>query len=99
VRLRIINGIPCKSLMFAHGKSKVVVPPGECAVLESQPATARYTAHVDGESIPLLMRQEGLIRNAIIVFFLKDDKPSFIRAFENNDEVEAMRAELEKARE
>jgi len=41
---------------------------------------------VDGESIPLLMRQEGLIRNAIIVFFLKDEKPSFIRAFENNAE-------------
>ena len=36
--------------------------------------TAQYTAHVDGESIPLLMRQEGLIRNAIIVFFFKDGK-------------------------
>ena len=97
VRLRIVNGMPGKRLTFAHGKSEVVVRPGDCAVLESQPATARYTAHVDGESIPLLMRQEGLIRNAIIVFFLKDEKPSFIRAFENNAEAEAMRAELEKA--
>ena len=63
-----------------------------------QPATAQYTAHVDGQNIPLLMRQEGLIRNAIIVFFLKDE-PSFMRAFENNAESRAMRAELEKARE
>ena len=99
VRLRIINGIPGKSLTFANGKAEVVVRPGECAVLESQPATAQYTAHVNGESIPLLMRQEGLIRNAIIVFFLKEGKPSFMRAFENNAESRAMRTEREKARE
>ena len=99
VRLRIINGVPGKSLTFASGKNEVVVRPGECTVLERQPPTAQYTAHVAGESIPLLMRQEGLIRNAIIVFFLKDGKPSFMRAFENNAESKAMRAELEKARE
>ena len=99
VRLRIINGIPGKSLTFANSKNEVIVRPGQCAVLESQPLTARYTAHVDGESIQLLMRQEGLIRNAIVVFFLKDGKPSFMRAFENNAESEARRAELDKARE
>jgi hypothetical protein len=99
VRLRIINGVPGKSLTFANGKAEVVVRPGECAVLEGQPATAQYTAHVNGESIPLLMRQEGLIRNAIIVFFLKEGKPSFLRAFENNAESTAMRTEREKARE
>jgi hypothetical protein len=99
VRLRIINGVPGKSLTFAKGKKEVIVRSGECAVLESQPPTAQYTAHVDGESIPLLMRQEGLIRNAIIVFFLKDGKPSFMRAFESNAESKAIRAELEKARE
>ena len=99
VRLRIINGISGKRLTFANGRNEFVVRSGECAVLESQPPTARYTAHVDGESIPLLMRQEGLIRNAIIVFFLKDGKPSFLRVFENNAESKAMRAELEKARE
>jgi hypothetical protein len=99
VRLRIINGIPGKSLTFANGKNEVVVRPGECAVLESQPPTARYIAHVEGESIPLLMRQERLIRNAMVVFFLKDGKLAFVRAFENNAESKAMRAELKKARE
>ena len=99
VRLRIINGMPARSLTFASSKSEVIVRPGECAVLESQPATAQYTARVGGESIPLLMRQEGLVRNAIIVFFMKDGKPSFMRAFENNAESKAMHAELEKARE
>ncbi len=99
VRLRVINGVPGKSLTFIHGRKEVVIRAGECAVLEGQPATAQYAAHVDGKSIPLLMRQEGSIRNAIIVFFLKDGKPSFMRAFENNAESKATRAELEKARE
>jgi hypothetical protein len=99
VRLRIINGMPGERLTFANGKNEVVVRPGECAVLESQPPTAQYTAYVGGESIPLLLRQEGVLRNAIIVFFFKDGKPSFLRAFENNAESKAIRAELEKARE
>jgi hypothetical protein len=99
VRLRIINGVPGKRLTFASGNHELVIQPGDCGVLENQPATAQYTGHVDGESVPLFMRQEGLIRNAIIVFFLKDGKPSFMRAFENNAESKAMRAELKKARE
>ena len=98
VRLRIINGIPGKRLTFVNGNNELALNPGDCAVLESQPATAQYTAHVNGESIPLLMRQEGLIRNAVIVFFLKDGKPTFMRAFENNAESKAMRTELEKRR-
>jgi hypothetical protein len=99
VRLRIINGMPGKHLAFVAAKNEVAIKPGECAVLEGQPARAQYTALVDGERIPLLIRQEGLIRNAIIVFFLKDGVPTFMRAFENNAESKAMRAELEKARE
>jgi hypothetical protein len=98
VRLRVINGMPGKRLEFVSGSNVFVIRPGDCAVLESQPAVAQYTAHIDGEAIPLLMRQEGLIRNAIIVFFLKDGKPSFMRAFENNAESQGLRAELEKAR-
>jgi hypothetical protein len=89
VRLRIINGMPGKSLTFAKDDNEVVVRSGECALLESQPPTARYTAHMDGQSIPLLMRQEGLVRNAIIVLFLKEGRPTFMRAFENNAEIES----------
>ena len=99
VRLRIINGVPGQSLTFGHGENEVVIRPGDCAILENQPATFQYTAHVNGESISLLMRQEGLIRNALIVFFLKEGKPTFLRAFENNAESKARRADLEKARE
>ena len=76
VRLRIINGMPGKSLTFVAGRREIVVKPGEFAVLTGQPATARYLAKVDGENISLFMRQEGLIRNAMIVFFLEERKAS-----------------------
>jgi hypothetical protein len=98
VRLRIINGIPGKTLTFAGGKTEIVIKPGDHAVLEDQPPVAQYTASVDGASISVLMRQEGLIRNAIIVFYLKDGKPAFTRAFENNADSNRARAEMEKAR-
>ena len=96
MRLRIINGMPGKRLAFVAGRQEILVEPGEFAVLAGQPATARYLAKVDGESIPLLMRQEGLIRNAMIVFFLKSGRPAFMRAFENNADSNRKREELEK---
>ena len=98
VRLRIINGMPGKSLIFVAGRREIVVKPGEFAVLTGQPATARYLAKVDGESISLFMRQEGLIRNAMIVFFLKFGRPAFVRAFENNADSNRKREELDKER-
>ncbi|HEY5778262.1 MAG TPA: hypothetical protein VIT00_05960 [Terrimicrobiaceae bacterium] len=98
VRLRVINGMPGKSLTFLTGNKAFVVKPGGHAVLENQPPTAQYSAKVDAESIPLLMRQEGLIRNAMIVFYLKEGKPAFMRAFENNADSHKRRLELEKVR-
>jgi hypothetical protein len=97
VRLRIINGMPGKSLTFAGGRNEIIIKPGDHAVLESQPPIAEYTASVDGASIPVLMRQEGLIRNAMIVFYLKNGQPAFTRAFENNADSNRARAEMEKA--
>ena len=98
VRLRIINGMPGKSLAFAAGRREFVVKPGEFAVLSKQPAIARYMAKVDGENISLLMRQEGLIRNAMIIFFLDSGRPAFMRAFENTADSNRRREELEKKR-
>jgi hypothetical protein len=98
VRLRIINGMPGKTLKFAGGALELVIKAGDHAILENQPAIAQYAATVDGASIPVLMRQEGLIRNALIVFYLKEGKPAFMRAFENNVDSNRTRAEMEKAR-
>jgi hypothetical protein len=83
VRLRIINGIPSKNLTFIYGRREIVVKSGDFAVLSRQPAIAHYLAKVDGEEISLLMRQEGRVRNAMIIFFLRNGRPAFMRAFEN----------------
>jgi hypothetical protein len=99
VRLRIINGIPGKSVTFVAGRREISVKPGEFAVLTDQPATARYLAKMDSENISLLMRQEGLIRNAMIIFFLKNGRLAFVRAFENNADSNRKREELQKERE
>jgi hypothetical protein len=96
--LRIINGLPGKTLKFAGGAVELVIKAGDHAVLENQPAIAQYAATVDGASILVLMRQEGLIRNALIVFYLKEGKPVFMRAFENNADSNRTRAEMEKTR-
>jgi hypothetical protein len=99
VRLRIINGMPGKNLTFVAGPQELVVSPGESAALTSQPAVAQYVAIIDGEKTSLLMRQEGLIRNAMIIFFLKGGKPAFMRAFENNADSNRRRQELAKEKE
>ena len=99
VRLRIINGMPGKNLTFVAGRRELVVSPGESAALTSQPAIAQYVATIDGEKTSLLMRQEGLVRNAMIIFFLKSGKPAFMRAFENNADSNRKRQELAKEKE
>jgi hypothetical protein len=83
VRLRIVNGMPGKSLTLVAGSTETVVQPGGSAVLAGQPPTAQYIAKVGNESIPFVMRQEGQIRNAMVIFFLRSGRPDFTRAFEN----------------
>jgi hypothetical protein len=83
VRLRIINGMTGRNLAFVADGHEIVVRPGHFALLDGQPTIAEYLAKSDDEQIPLLMRQEGLIRNAMIVFFLKGGRLAFMRVFEN----------------
>ena len=99
VRVRIINGMPGKSLTFVAGKEEIVVEPGNSAVLDGQPTFAHYRAKADGGEISVLMRQEGLVRNAMIIFFLKNGRPAFMRAFENNADSNRRTRELAKERE
>ncbi|MGB7791061.1 MAG: hypothetical protein WBL39_07590 [Terrimicrobiaceae bacterium] len=99
VRVRIINGMPGKSLTFITGRDEIVVEPGNFAVLNREPAVAHYQAKTDGEEISVLMRQEGLVRNAMIIFFLKNGRPGFMRAFENNADSNRRASELAKEKE
>ena len=96
VRLRIINGLPGQNLTFVAGHRETVVKPGGIAVLEGQPATARYLAKTDRNEIVLLMRQEGIVRNAMVIFFLKNGRPAFVRAFERTTDPGRERQRPEK---
>jgi hypothetical protein len=96
VRLRIVNGLPGRNLTFVSANEEMIIKPGAHAILTGQPAIAQYTAKIDGESIPLLMRQEGLTRNTMVIFFMKNGKPTFMRAFENTAESSRKRSELER---
>ena len=98
VRLRIVNGLPDRDLTFVNGNEETMIKPGAHAVLTDQPAVAQYAAKVDGESIPFLMRQEGLTRNAMVIFFMKNGKPTLMRAFENTAESHRKRTEIERQR-
>ena len=86
LRLRIINGMPGQSLLFVAGHKPRVLLPGEDFALFNQPAVAQYTAKANGHDLQILMRQEEHPRNALLVFFLKEGKPAFMRAFEGTSE-------------
>lgn len=83
VRIRVINGMPGKVLNFSGPGQKVTILPGEEQSLKGQHAVAEYVGVVDETPVPILMRQEGDLRNAMIVFFLRPDgTPEFKRIFE-----------------
>ena len=79
--------MPGKHLAFVNAKNEVAIQTGRVRCAGGSTRNSSIHRLLDGESIPLLMRQEGLIRNAIIVFFFKEGMPTFMRAFENNAEV------------
>ena len=83
VRLRVINGMPGKKLTFAAGSDSREILPGESTEFTGQQVFSAYKTHVDDQQISVSTRQSGTLRNIMIVFYLKDDKPAFLRAFEN----------------
>lgn len=83
VSLRVINGMPSKRLQFTGPAGAVQVLPGGETILNQQPPIFQYSANVDGKPFDILMKQEVGIRNAMIIFYLKNGEPDFMRAFEN----------------
>lgn len=83
-RLRVINGLPGQDVFFpeADGKMRAVAP-GAMETFHGQPSVFTHLARVHDEEIPILMRQDETPRHAIILFFLRDGRPDFIRVFEN----------------
>ena len=93
LRLRIINGMPGRKLVFSAGKHRNVLLPGEDLVIPQQPSTREYVATVDDRMLRILMRQENNLRNAMVIFYLREDgSPGFTRAFENTARSRALNA-------
>lgn len=84
LRYRFINAMPHKVLkLWLEEKFLAELNPGDEYVLTGQPPTVKYLAKIDDMPMPLFIRQEGTARNATLIVFLRDDKPAFLRAFEN----------------
>lgn len=83
VRLRVLNGMPGKTLKFSSREETREILPGFDYEFKKQPPLYEYTAEVDGKPIPVFMRQEDVVRNAMVIFYLQNGEPAFMRAFEN----------------
>ena len=83
VRLRVINGMPGKKLTFAAGSDSREILPGGSAEFAGQPGFSTCQAQADDQKITVSTRQSGIVRDVMVVFYLKAGKPAFLRAFEN----------------
>lgn len=81
LKVRVINGMPGKSLIF-RGEKGGELQPGEDMVLGSQIPGSLFQAEVDGRKL-----QVGLTpvpnSSGLVVFYLKDGGPAFLRIFDS----------------
>jgi len=97
LRYRFINAMPHKMLeLWLEDKLLAKLKPGDEHVLTKQAPSVMYQAKVDDTMIPTYIRQEGLIRNGTIIYFLRDDKPTFMRAYENTANSMAKSRQMEE---
>lgn len=87
---RIINGMPGKTLLLRSLASEnrpaqelAYLAPGNSVLLVHQPACVKYEVVIDEKIIPLEIYQEGAAGNCLIPFFLRNEKPDFVRVFED----------------
>jgi hypothetical protein len=97
LRYTFYNGMPAKSLRLNNPEGGFYeIIPGGRFVLAKQPSVFSYTGEVDGKTVEVLIRQEGLERSCAIVFYLTEKGPAFVRVFENTLEFEQKLAKEQK---
>jgi hypothetical protein len=85
LRYRFFNGMKERSVRIsAPNDSPREILPGTMTVYSGQKPMVEFESMVGEVKIPVLIRQEGLIRNCLVVFYEKNGKPTFMRAFENH---------------
>ncbi len=83
VRLRVINGMPAISLKFTAGTDTRNILPGDSVEFVEQPVFFTYQAEAAGQQITVPLRQSGVTRDLLVIFYLNEGKPAFMRAFQN----------------
>ena len=83
VGLRVINGMPGLKLKFTAGSDARDILPGDSFEFVGQPVFSVYQAEADGQQITVPLRQSGIIRDLLVIFYLKEGKLAFMRAFQN----------------
>jgi len=84
VHLRVINGMPRKVLRFKLlNNAPIDLLPGDEKEFTGEPSVQLYSFEVEGRVIPVLMNQDANPMNVNIVFYLKNNEPTFKRFFES----------------
>jgi hypothetical protein len=97
-RYRIVNGMPGIPLTLDSGpQGSITVEPGSFYQLTGQKPVTTLSVTVQKKAYPIFMNQQGLQRNALIIFYKSAKGPAFMRAFENTGETFRLLEELEKA--
>ncbi|NJK91605.1 MAG: hypothetical protein HC904_07145 [Blastochloris sp.] len=87
LRYRILNGISGTPITLNPVNSeKVTIEPGAYHELTAQKPVETISVTIGEKNYPVFMNQQGLARNALIIFYRTADGPAFMRAFENTQE-------------
>lgn len=83
LRYRFHNGLVDQRIIINDGETAQWVEPGKTLNFYGQPMIKTFTATINKEMQTVLIRQEGTPRNCTVIFYEKNGKPTFMRAFEN----------------
>jgi len=91
-RYRIVNGMPSKLLVLRTlaepnkpSHQIALLAPGNSILLLHQPSNVTWEAEINGEILTVAINQEDEQKNCLIPFFLRNEKPDFIRVFEDSN--------------
>jgi hypothetical protein len=89
-RYRVVNGMPSKLLILRSvaepnkpSRQLALLAPGNSALFIRQPSNLEWEAEIDGAIYKIAIEQEGVRKNCLIPFFLRNGRPDFIRVFED----------------
>ncbi|MDR1190439.1 MAG: hypothetical protein LBK60_02075 [Verrucomicrobiales bacterium] len=84
LRYRLVNLVPGQTLQLLAKPEPIEIPHGEILTLSGQKPTVTLTVRVTDRCIPVLIHQQGVLRDCVIIFYETGGGVDFIRFFEPN---------------